>query len=74
MDAAHVLCTGEPGDVQSALDKRAPIEQAKGILMGMHGIGPRAAFDMLTEQSQRSNRKLREIALDIVRQVSPDSI
>lgn len=46
---------------------RAPIEQAKGILMAMHRIGPEAAFDMLIEQSQRSNRKLREVALDHIR-------
>ncbi len=38
--------------------------------MAEHRIGPEAAFDMLAEQSQRSNRKLREVALDHIRQVS----
>ncbi|OZE06838.1 hypothetical protein CH249_19475 [Rhodococcus sp. 05-2255-3B1] len=67
MDAGESSHVGEPSGVQKALDKRAPIEQAKGILMAMHRIGPEAAFDMLIEQSQRSNRKLREVALDHIR-------
>ena len=70
MDAVRVLATGEPNDVQQALENRAPIEQAKGILMAGHRIGPEAAFDMLVEQSQCSNRKLREVALDHIRQAS----
>ncbi|OZC75277.1 hypothetical protein CH251_10970 [Rhodococcus sp. 06-462-5] len=70
MDAGQALRISEPNDVQKALDNRAPIEQAKGILMAVHRIGPQAAFDMLAEQSQRTNRKLREIALDHVRWAS----
>ncbi|WP_415975915.1 ANTAR domain-containing protein [Rhodococcus sp. 077-4] len=70
MDTVQVLRAGVPDAVQQALDNRAPIEQAKGILMAEHRIGPEAAFDMLAEQSQRSNRKLREVALDHIRQVS----
>jgi AmiR/NasT family two-component response regulator len=33
---------------------------------GRHGITAEAAFDMLSKQSQLSNRKLREIATDLV--------
>jgi len=36
------------------------------VLMARHGITPAAAFDLLSEQSQRSNRKLREIAEELV--------
>jgi AmiR/NasT family two-component response regulator len=45
---------------------RAVIEQAKGILMALHGLDADAAFDMLTQQSQRSHRKLRDVAQAIV--------
>lgn len=38
--------------------------------MSVHRIGPQAAFEMLVEQSQKTNRKLREVALDHVRQAS----
>jgi transcriptional regulator with GAF, ATPase, and Fis domain len=53
----------------AALTSRAVIDQAKGILMGRHGINADAAFDMLSAQSQATNRKLREIAADLVDEV-----
>jgi GAF domain-containing protein len=49
-----------------AMRSRAVIEQAKGILMAAQGCSPDQAFDLLVKASQRSNRKLREIAQDIV--------
>ena len=56
--------------MDQALASRGVIDQAKGILMAEHGIDADAAFAMLVERSQRSNRKLRELAAEIVRQVS----
>jgi GAF domain-containing protein len=53
-------------NLERALDSRAVIDQAKGILMARHGIPPGAAFDLLAEQSQRTNRKLRELAEELV--------
>lgn len=53
-------------NLERALDSRAVIDQAKGVLMARHGITPAAAFDLLSEQSQRSNRKLRELAEELV--------
>ncbi len=53
-------------NLERALDSRAVIDQAKGVLMARHGLAPGAAFDLLSEQSQRSNRKLREIAEELV--------
>jgi len=50
-----------------ALASRATIEQAKGILMGAQRIGPDEAFQLLVRASQRENRKLREIAEELVR-------
>jgi GAF domain-containing protein len=58
-------------NLQRALQSRAVIDQAKGILMGRHRITPDAAFDMLSAQSQATNRKLRGIAADIVDEVQP---
>lgn len=56
-------------NLQRALQSRAVIDQAKGILMGRHGITADAAFEKLSEQSQGANRKLREIAGDLVDEV-----
>jgi AmiR/NasT family two-component response regulator len=40
---------------------------AIGILMATHGIRDGAAFDLLRVASQRSNRRLRDIADEVVR-------
>jgi GAF domain-containing protein len=53
-------------NLQKALDSRAVIDQAKGILMGRHHYSADAAFDDLAQRSQNSNRKLRDIAQDVV--------
>jgi GAF domain-containing protein len=49
-----------------AMQSRAVIEQAKGILMAAEGLAEDEAFDMLVRASQRENTKLREIARRIV--------
>jgi GAF domain-containing protein len=54
------------GHLQKALESRAVIDQAKGILMRDNHITADEAFAMLTQASNRSNRKLREIAQTIV--------
>ena len=51
-----------------AMDSRAVIEKAKGILIARHGLSDDEAFDHLRQQSQTENRKLRDIATDIVDQ------
>lgn len=56
--------------IQRALEHRAPIEQAKGMLMAIHGIDADEAFDMLRKQSQAQNVRLRTIAADFVEQLS----
>ncbi len=52
--------------LQQAMESRAVIEQAKGILMAAQRCGPDAAFDILVRASQNQNRKLRAIAAEIV--------
>ena len=53
--------------LQQALVGRAGIEQAKGVIIGQSGLSPDEAFDLLRRASQRENRKLREIAEEIVK-------
>ncbi|OZD01778.1 hypothetical protein CH275_18420 [Rhodococcus sp. 06-235-1A] len=72
MTAAHVTHFGLPDDVQTALSQRAPIEQAKGMLMAMHRISADAAFALLVDRSQGTNRKLRDIAQELVDRASID--
>ncbi len=49
-----------------AMRTRAVIEQAKGILMSQRRCDATEAFNLLAAASQRSNRKLRDIAQAIV--------
>ena len=51
--------------LQEALDSRIVIEQAKGWLMAGGRTGD-AAFEELKRRSQTTNRKLRDIASEIV--------
>jgi GAF domain-containing protein len=52
--------------LQEALSSRAVIDQAKGILMGQRGMGADEAFEVLRTDSQRENRKLRDLAQEMV--------
>ncbi len=53
-------------NLDEAMRSRAVIEQAKGILMARSSLDPDEAFDMLRRASQRENRKLRDVATDLV--------
>ncbi len=59
--------------VDGATASRAAIEQAKGALMLVYGIGPEDAFNQLVWQSQHSNIKLRDLAERLVAAVSGDA-
>ena len=52
--------------LRQAMESRAVIEQAKGILIATTGCSPEEAFHLLVQQSQHENRKLREIAAELV--------
>lgn len=54
-------------ELREALDSRAMIDQAMGILIGRNGLGPEEAFAALRVRSQGENRKLRDVAADVVR-------
>lgn len=50
------------GRLEGALERRAVIERAKGILMERHGISDRAAFDRLRAHARSNNRTVVEVA------------
>jgi GAF domain-containing protein len=52
--------------LEEALDSRATIERAKGILMAREGYDADEAFDRLRRASQEHNRKLRDVARAVV--------
>lgn len=56
--------------LQRALETRAPIEQAKGMLMVLHRIDAHQAFQLLRQQSQTTNTRLRDVAADLVERLS----
>jgi GAF domain-containing protein len=54
------------GELQVALDSRVVIEQAKGVLVGRHGVTTREAFDRLRRQARDQRRPLSEVARSVV--------
>jgi len=59
--------------MQAAMESRAVIEQAKGIIMGERRCSADEAFAVLTKISQDSNRKLRDVAAALVARVESGS-
>jgi GAF domain-containing protein len=52
--------------MQAAMEHRAMIEQAKGIVMAQLRCSPDEAFARLSKLSQDTNRKLRDVAATVV--------
>ena len=52
--------------LQGALDSRVVIEQAKGVLVGRHGLSPRQAFERLRGLARDRRRPLAEVAAEVV--------
>jgi AmiR/NasT family two-component response regulator len=48
--------------LETALERRALIERAKGILMERHSIDDRAAFELLRGHARRNNHKVVDVA------------
>jgi GAF domain-containing protein len=57
-------------NLEQAMQSRATIEQAKGIIMNSMGCGPEQAIRVLIKQSQEQNIKLRDLAAELVNNVS----
>jgi GAF domain-containing protein len=54
-------------NLQTALESRAVIDQAKGILIERYKVTADQAFQLLARASMTTNRKLREVADHLVR-------
>lgn len=67
-EALHVIerLVAQVGQLEAALASRIVIEQAKGLLMS-RGVTDEEAFEMLKRASQSRNRKLRDIAAEVIR-------
>jgi GAF domain-containing protein len=63
---AHWQLGEQARNMRLAMESRAVIEQAKGVLMAQRRVTAEQAFEILREASQRYNRKLRDIAVGIV--------
>ena len=62
-------CSDKIRQLQEALETRVIIEQAKGVLMATERCDPDTAFETLKTRSQRTNRKLRVVAEEVVASV-----
>lgn len=60
-------------ELRQAVETREIIGQAKGIIMAQRKCTSDEAFDVLRRASQRTNRKLRDIATDLVASVERSS-
>jgi hypothetical protein len=56
--------------LEQALSSRALIDQAIGIVMAEQRCDARTAFDVLRQHSQNHNRKLRDVAEQLITRVS----
>jgi AmiR/NasT family two-component response regulator len=52
--------------LESALERRAVIERAKGILMERHGVDDKSAFALLRDHARSGNRRVVEVAQAVV--------
>ncbi|MBB3083627.1 ANTAR domain-containing protein [Geodermatophilus sabuli] len=62
----HAAAAETARTLRLAMESRAVIEQAKGVLMARHHCSAEDAFRRLATESQRTNRKLRDLAVDLV--------
>jgi GAF domain-containing protein len=62
---ASARATDDVLNMRRAMESRAVIEQAKGILMERYKVTSDQAFTLLTHASQRSNVKLRDLAEEL---------
>jgi GAF domain-containing protein len=52
--------------LQGALNTRAVIEQAKGVLIGRHGLSAQAAYEQIRAQARAERRKVAVVAAELV--------
>ena len=57
--------TEQVGRLETALERRAVIERAKGMLMERHGLTDREAFDRIRAFARSNNRTVVDVAGDV---------
>jgi GAF domain-containing protein len=62
----YASATALSQQLERAMASRSVIEQAKGVLMATRALDADAAFDVLRRASQHENRKLRDLAAEVV--------
>ncbi|MGU3410511.1 ANTAR domain-containing protein [Microbacterium sp. M1A1_1b] len=65
--AEHALLVQE--QLQTALDSRVSIEQAKGFLAHTHGVDPDTAFTLLRSYARAHEARIADVANDVVNRV-----
>lgn len=70
LQAEGVVSDQHAAELEQALISSRTIGAAVGILMASRQVSQDAAFTMLREASQRSNRKLRDLAAELVEATS----
>src|SRR5665213_3205172 len=61
--------------LQHALNSRVVIEQAKGVLAERNGVDMDTAFNALRRYARNHNRKLSELAMEVVRgEIDPTAV
>jgi response regulator NasT len=58
--------TEKVSQLESALERRAVIERAKGILMERHSVDERRAFELLREHARSGGRRVVEVAQSVL--------
>jgi ANTAR domain/PAS fold len=53
--------------IRASAERRASIEQAKGVLMAVYGVDEEAAFELLRQASNQVNIAVRDIAAGLLR-------
>src|SRR3954471_19944863 len=63
---AEERLTEKVAQLESALERRAVIERAKGILMERHSVGDRDAFEQLRDNARSSQRRVVDVAQSVL--------
>jgi GAF domain-containing protein len=73
--AIYRACRRLVSNLHTALEARAVIEQAKGVVAARLGVSPDHAFHLLSRYSQNTNRRVRKVSSDLVQgRLSPEEI
>lgn len=61
----HAQLVEQVDRLESALERRALIERAKGILMERHSVAEREAFELLRAHARRHSRRVVDVAASV---------